>query len=143
MCIFWFCNCRLIARRSECCNVYFDLGNEVLVPILLQFDVYHATVILTQAKLSTEVFKDMFLLCARARIFKPSEVIFLAHICFQSVGKNVQVQLMKLTLFYCIFTKSARALLLRFLQNQKMHIIYIILSLHAKNQPPRTIPSYV
>ena len=33
-------------------------------------------------------------------------------------------------------------LLLRFLQNQKMHVIYIILS-HAKNQPPTTILSYV
>ena len=33
----------------------------------------------------------------------------------------------------------AHALLLRFLQNQKMHVIYIILSLHAKNQPPTTI----
>ena len=74
--------------------------------------------------------------------------IFLAHICFKSARKNVQVQLMKLTLIYCqkssiFFTKSARALLLRFLQNQKMHVICIILSLHAKNQPPTTILSCV
>ena len=43
------------------------------------------------------------------------------------------------------FTKSARAraLLLRSVQNQKMHVIYIILSSHAKNQPPRTMLSYV
>ena len=39
--------------------------------------------------------------------------------------------------------KSARELLLIFLQNQKIHVIYIILSLHAKNQPPTTILSYV
>ena len=35
------------------------------------------------------------------------------------------------------------ALLLRSVQTQKMHIIYIILSLHAKNQPPWTMQSYV
>ena len=38
--------------------------------------------------------------------------IFLAHICFKSVRKNVQVQLMKLTLIYCqisrIFSQKAR-----------------------------------
>ena len=37
-------------------------------------------------------------------------------------------------------TWSFKSLLLRFLQ---MHVIYIILSLHAKNQPPTTILSYV
>ena len=37
----------------------------------------------------------------------------------------------------------ARALLLRSVQNQKLHVIYIILSSHAKNQPPRTMLSYV
>ena len=73
----------------------------------------------------------------------------LLDICFKSVRKNVQVQLMKLTLIYCqksrIFLQKARAraLLLIFLLNQKMHVIYIILSLHAKNQPPTTILSYV
>ena len=43
------------------------------------------------------------------------------------------------------FTKSARAraILLRFVQNQKLHVIYIILSPHAKNQPPRIMLSYV
>ena len=50
---------------------------------------------------------------------------------------------MRLRLINCkiksyFFTKSARALLLRSVQNQKMHVIYIILSLHAKNQPPTT-----
>ena len=59
------------------------------------------------------------------------------------------LQLLKLTLIYYqksrIFSQKARAraLLLRFLHNQKMHVIYIILSLHAKNQPPTTILSYV
>ena len=97
-------------RRSECSNVYFDLGNEFLVSIL--------------------------------------EVNFLAHICFKCVRKIVQVQLLKLTLIYCqksrIFSQKARAraLLFRFLRNQKIHEIYIILSLHAKNQLPMTILSY-
>ena len=57
---------------------------------------------------------------------------------------------MKLKLIYCkkgrIFDKKrvrARALLLRSVQNQKIHVIYIILSSHAKNQPPRTMLSYV
>ena len=42
-------------------------------------------------------------------------------------------------------TKSARsrALLLRSVQNQEMHIIYIILSSRTKNQPPRTMLNYV
>jgi len=68
-----------------------------------------------------------------------------AHICFKSVRKNFQVQLMKLRLKKDVFfnKKRARALLLRSVQNQKMHVIYIILSLHAKNQPPRTMLSYV
>ena len=51
----------------------------------------------------------------------------------------------KIDLLSYFFTKSARALalLLRSVQNQKMHVIYIILSSHAKNQPPRTMLSYV
>ena len=60
------------------------------------------------------------------------------------------MQLMKLKLIYCkkgrIFDKKrvrARALLLRSVQNQKIHVIYIILSSHAINQPPRTMLSYV
>ena len=39
--------------------------------------------------------------------------------------------------------KNLRALLLRSVQNEKMHVIYIILSSHAQNQPPRTMLSYV
>ena len=100
-----------------------------------------------QSQNCTQVFKDIFLYCARARTFKPLEVNFLAHICFNSARKNVEVQLLNLTLIYCqksrIFHKKRGALLLRFLQNQKMHVIYIILSLYAKNQPPTTILSYV
>ena len=58
------------------------------------------------------------------------------------------MQLMKSRLIYCkkgrIFDKKrARALLLRSVQNQKIHVIYIILSSHAKNQPPSTMLSYV
>ena len=70
---------------------------------------------------------------ARARTFKALEVNFLAHICFKSVGINVQ--LMKFRLITSkksdFFTKSERAYLLRFVQNHKMHAIYIILSSHA------------
>ena len=58
---------------------------------------------------------------------------------------------MKLRLIYCqksrIFfhTKNARARALFSdpFKNQKMHVINIILSSHAKNQPPRTMLSYV
>ena len=73
--------------------------------------------------------------------------IFWAHIFFKSIRINVQVQLMKLRLIYCqksrIFSQKMCTLLLRSVQNQKMHVIYIILSSHAKNQPPRTMLSYV
>ena len=53
------------------------------------------------------------------------------------------MQVMRLRLINCkksriFFTKSASALLLRSVQNQKMHVIYIILSLQAKNQPHTT-----
>ena len=74
-----------------------------------------------------------------AQIFNPLEVNFLAHICFMSVKKNFQVQLMMLTLIYC---RKSRILTQK-MRNQEMHVIYIILSLHAKNQPPMTILSYV
>ena len=83
----------------------------------------------------------MFFYCARAWTFKPLEVNFFgAHICFKSVRKNVQVQLMKLTLIYCqkiaFFQKAHARTFAQFSSK-------IILSLHAKNQPPTTILSYV
>ena len=37
----------LLARWSECFNVYFDIGNEILVPIWLEIYVSHATFNLT------------------------------------------------------------------------------------------------
>ena len=82
--------------------------------------------------------------------FTTFEVNFLSAYFFKTIRINVQVQLMKLRLIYCqksriFFTKSARAraLLPRSVQNQNMYVIYIILSSHGKNQPPKTMLSYV
>ena len=55
---------------------------------------------------------------------------------------------MKLTLIYCQeirnFSQKARArTFAQITSKPKKHTMYIILSLHAKNQPPTTILSYV
>ena len=89
-------------------------------------------------------------LLLRARTFKALEVNFLSAYFFQecqdtcsSAINEVKIDLLSKKSNF--LTKSARAcaLLLRSVQNQKMQIIYIILSSHAKNQPPRTMLSYV
>ena len=63
-------------------------------------------------------------------------------ICSSAINE-VKIDLLSKKTYF--LTKRARAhtLLLRSVQNQKMHVIYIILSSHAKNQPPRTMLSYV
>ena len=96
------------------------------------------------------IYSKIFSFIARARIFKALEVSFLSAYIFQeyqdkcsSTINEVKIDLLSKKSYF--FTKSARAraLLLRSVQNQKMHIIYITLSSHAKNQPPRTMLSYV
>ena len=86
----------------------------------------------------------------RARIFKALEVSFLSPYIFQEYQDKCSSAINEVIIYLLskksyFFTKSARAraLLLRSVQNQKMHVIYIILSSHAKNQPPRTMLSYV
>ena len=50
----------------------------------------------------------MFIFFARARTFKALEVNFLAHICFKSVGINVQIDLRQKRR---IFSQKAHALI--------------------------------
>jgi len=63
-------------------------------------------------------------------------------VIFEDLGGKIKNWTLKDVKSY-FFTKSARALLLRSVQNQIIHVIYIILISHAKNQPPTTMLSYV
>ena len=65
-----------------------------------------------------------YFLLLRARTFKPLGVNFLAHICFKIVRKNVQVQLMKLTLIYCQNSRNF---------SQKAHAHFCSNSFKTKN----------
>jgi len=89
------------------------------------------------------MYSKIFSFLARARTFKALKVNFLSAYFFQdyqdkcsSAINEVKIDLLSKKSYF--FTKSAlaRALLLRSVQNQKMHVIYISLSSHAKNQPP-------
>ena len=81
-----------------------------LCSILLWFDVSHATVILTEAKLSTYIFKDIFFYCVRARTLKALEVIFFRAYLYQeyqdkcsSAINDVEIDLLSKS---CIFHKK-------------------------------------
>ena len=63
------------------------------------------------------------------------EHIYVSRVSSSAVY-NINIDLLSKSSFFLI-------LLFRFVQNQKMHVIYIILSSHTKNQPPRTMLSYV
>ena len=91
-----------------------------------------------------------FLLLRARRTFKALEMNFLSAYFFQecqdicsSAVNDVKIDLLSKKSYFLTKSVCDRALLLKFVQNQKMHVIYIILSSHAKNQPPRTMLSYV
>ena len=85
------CNGWLLARLSECSNVDFGLGNEILVPILLWFDVTHTPFILNF--LTAYLFQECQVKCS-------------------SAINDVNIDLLS--------KKSYFSLLLRSVQNQKM-----------------------
>ena len=94
------------------------------------------------------MYSKIFSFIARARIFKALEVSFLSAYIFQEYQDKCssainEVMIDFLSKMSYFFRKSTRAILLRSVKNQKMNVIYIILSSHAKNQPPRTMLSYV
>ena len=93
-------------------------------------------------------YSKIFSFSARARTFKPLGLNFFSAYLFQECQEKCLSAINEVKIDYCqksciFFTKNARARTFAQIPTKsKMHVLYIILGYHAKNQPP-TILRYV
>ena len=93
--------------------------------------------------------KKILSLKNKNKTFKPLYVNFFSAYLFQECQEKCLSAINEVKIDYCqksciFFTKNARARTFAQIPTKsKMHVLYIILGYHAKNQPSTTILSYV